>query len=253
MVTNGSFAIWPDDVLRKRSLKVVLRLGGYAYAGPVRSALRDSVLCLPTDGHSLRVNKLPHPPPPPPLILRTRTPVLRVYSKINKTPRSPRLAHVDRQLLSHSSAHETLCTLRFASMVSSCELGKATKHISSDNQRPQQFARVARVHIAPQRVDAVAPRHRLLPRHLHLLHQHQRLRGHRAQHHQRTDTAHRVSKSRAQRTRASQHASRSRWKQHSAPRLLLRLGHLGLGTTFVARHARRFVQDLWHLVSFGCI
>ena len=32
-----------------------------------------------------------------------------------------------------SSAHETLCTLRFASMVSSCELGKATKHISSDS------------------------------------------------------------------------------------------------------------------------
>ena len=152
-----------------------------------------------------------------------------------------------------ASAHETLCTLRFASMVSSCELGKATKHISSDNQRPQQFARVARVHIAPQRVDAVAPRHRLLPRHLHLLHQHQRLHGHRAQHHQRTDTAHRVSKSRAQRTRASQHASRSRWKQHSAPRLRLRLGHLGLGTNFVARHARRFVQDWWRLVSFGCI
>jgi len=30
-----------------------------------------------------------------------------------------------------SSSHETLCTLRFASMVSSCELGKATKHIGS--------------------------------------------------------------------------------------------------------------------------
>ena len=65
MVTNGPFAIWPDEFLRKRSFKVVLRLGGYAYAGPVRSALRDSVLCLPTDSHSLRVNKLPHPPPSP--------------------------------------------------------------------------------------------------------------------------------------------------------------------------------------------
>jgi len=31
-----------------------------------------------------------------------------------------------------ASAHETLCTLRFASMVSNCELGKATKHITSE-------------------------------------------------------------------------------------------------------------------------
>ena len=36
-----------------------------AYAGPVRpaAALRDSVLCLPTDIHSLFVNKSPPPPP----------------------------------------------------------------------------------------------------------------------------------------------------------------------------------------------
>ena len=26
-----------------------------------------------------------------------------------------------------------------------------------------------------------------------------------------------------------------------------------IGTNFVARHARRFVQDWWRLVSFGCI
>ncbi len=30
-----------------------------------------------------------------------------------------------------SSAHESLCTLRFASMVSSCELGKAVKHTTT--------------------------------------------------------------------------------------------------------------------------
>ena len=40
-----------------------------AYAGPVRpaAALRDSVLCLPTDIHSLFVNKpsSSFPPPPP--------------------------------------------------------------------------------------------------------------------------------------------------------------------------------------------
>ena len=35
-----------------------------AYAGPVRpaAALRDSVLCLPTDIHSLLVNKTPSSP-----------------------------------------------------------------------------------------------------------------------------------------------------------------------------------------------
>ena len=32
-----------------------------------------------------------------------------------------------------SSAHESLCTLRFASMVSSCELGKAVKHTSTSS------------------------------------------------------------------------------------------------------------------------
>ena len=39
-----------------------------AYAGPVRpaAALRNSVLCLPTDIHSLLVNNPPPPPPPPP-------------------------------------------------------------------------------------------------------------------------------------------------------------------------------------------
>jgi kinesin family member C1 len=35
-----------------------------------------------------------------------------------------------------SSAHESLCTLRFASMVSSCELGKAVKHTSVTSAAP---------------------------------------------------------------------------------------------------------------------
>jgi len=33
---------------------------------------------------------------------------------------------------SASSAHESLCTLRFSSLISQCELGKATRHISAD-------------------------------------------------------------------------------------------------------------------------
>ena len=32
---------------------------------------------------------------------------------------------------SESSAHESLCTLRFSSLISQCELGKATRHIAA--------------------------------------------------------------------------------------------------------------------------
>ena len=39
-----------------------------------------------------------------------------------------------------TSAHETLCTLRFASMVSNCELGKATKHIVSEKNPNNSLA-----------------------------------------------------------------------------------------------------------------
>ena len=31
-----------------------------------------------------------------------------------------------------ASAHESLCTLRFAKLISQCELGKATKHIATE-------------------------------------------------------------------------------------------------------------------------
>jgi kinesin family protein C1 len=33
---------------------------------------------------------------------------------------------------SETSAHESLCTLRFSSLISQCELGKATRHIAAD-------------------------------------------------------------------------------------------------------------------------
>jgi len=37
-------------------------------------------------------------------------------------------------------AHETLCTLRFSSLISQCELGKATKHISLDKDSEVRHA-----------------------------------------------------------------------------------------------------------------
>ena len=37
-------------------------------------------------------------------------------------------------------AHETLCTLRFSSLISQCELGKATKHICLDKDSEVRHA-----------------------------------------------------------------------------------------------------------------
>ena len=62
-----------------------------------------------------------------------------------------------------ASAHESLCTLRFASMVSSCELGKATKHISNEKNtvanKPEHEADFETIQheVEPEDASATAP------------------------------------------------------------------------------------------------